>query len=202
MRYGVSLMDKGKMADSRYQKLLEAAVKLFGEKGFHRASMSDIAREVGLGKTTLYHHIESKEELLYVILFRACEYYQRVLREALSAPDDPCQSLEKAIEVHIDLLVSEFELASLVLNEFHHISGKYRRTIHSEINKLTGIWVELLERGISCGAFRSGLDVKMTLLCLFGICNGIAQAYKPERWNSTKELSQIITKGIMEGIRA
>ena len=196
------MMDKKKMADSRHQKLLDAAVKVFSEKGFHHASMSAIAGEVGLQKTSLYHHIESKEELLYVILFAACEYYHQIFEEALSSSNNPHQVLEKAIETHIGLLVSHFDRASLVLNESHNLSGEYKRTIQLEINKLTSMWVGLLKRGISCGALRADLNVKMTMICIFGICNWVLQVYKPKGGESTKKLSRIITKGIMEGIRS
>ena len=195
------MLDKKKMADPRYQKVLDAAAKVFSKKGFRHANMSDIAGELGLQKTSLYHHIESKEELLYVILFTACEYYLQVLGEVMSSSNSPHRLLEQAIEAYISSLVSQFDRAYLLLTESHNISGEHRRAIQFEISKYIGMWIELLERGISCGAFRADLNVKMTMLYIFGICNWSLHFYRPKCENSTKKLSQIITRSIMEGIR-
>jgi AcrR family transcriptional regulator len=54
-------------------EILEAAVQIFSQKGFHATSMQDIAQSVNLQKASLYHHISSKQEILVAVLDRALD---------------------------------------------------------------------------------------------------------------------------------
>lgn len=61
---------------SRQEEILKASAKIFREKGYHASTVRDIAEEVGLLKGSLYHHIESKEQLLMDVIMSAVNTLQ------------------------------------------------------------------------------------------------------------------------------
>ena len=70
-------------------KILEAAAQIFSEKGFHAASMQDIAKSVNLQKASLYHHVSSKQEILLELLDQALDILIERIGEVASQPDPP-----------------------------------------------------------------------------------------------------------------
>ena len=70
------------------EKILEAAAQIFSEKGYHAASMQDIAHAVNLQKASLYHHVSGKQEILFVLLDQALD----ILIERIGAVVDSTKS--------------------------------------------------------------------------------------------------------------
>ncbi len=199
---GIIMITKEKLANPHFQAILNAAAKIFRTKGYHHANMSEIAREVGLQKASLYHHIESKEELLYAILLTACETYYQSFKKVLLSTQSPDILLKEAIIAHMTPILSEFDRSYLLLHELHNVTGEYRKEIDFEIKKYVSTWVDILERGKRSGLFRADLNVKITMLSIFGICNWTLQWYRPEGKYNARELSELYASNFLDGIRA
>ena len=84
------------------EDILEAAAQVFRQKGFHGASMADIAGVVNLQKASLYHHVSSKQEILLALLDRALELlFERISAiSTQSIPADDLGSIKEAELVH------------------------------------------------------------------------------------------------------
>src|SRR5512134_912211 len=99
------------------EDILEAAAQIFRQKGFHGASMSDIAKAVNLQKASLYHHVSSKQEILLEILDRALQ----LLLERISGianqniPTD--KKLRLMIHEYMQILAENVDLATVLLFE-------------------------------------------------------------------------------------
>lgn len=102
--------------------ILAAASELFAERGYHGASMRDIARSVGLQMASLYHHFGSKQELLVVIMHAVMRDLTSTVADAVAAAgDDPQARLAAAIRAHVrfhaerrpEVIVADSELRSL-----------------------------------------------------------------------------------------
>ena len=64
---------RGTLNEERWQEVVDAAAKVFAEKGYRAATLRDIAAELGMLKGSLYYYIETKEDLLYELLRRVHE---------------------------------------------------------------------------------------------------------------------------------
>lgn len=102
--------------------ILRAAAALIAERGYHGASMRDIARAVGLQMASLYHHFGSKQELLVLLMREAMTDLTREVGEAVAgAGDDPRAQLAAAIRAHVgvhaerrpEIFVADAELRAL-----------------------------------------------------------------------------------------
>lgn len=86
------------------ENIANAALRLFGEKGYHSTSIAQIAREAGVSKGLLYNYFESKEALLHFIILHAVEVGEALLERSLSAQESPEAQLEAFTVGTLDLL--------------------------------------------------------------------------------------------------
>jgi len=87
-------------------KILDAALELFAENGFHNTSVAQISKKAGISKGLLYNYFESKDDLLNVLIHDALEHIDRVIDERLLNEKDPRKQLELIIRSSFDVIDS------------------------------------------------------------------------------------------------
>ena len=88
--------DEGLVRDRREQ-LIRAAIKVFGEKGFHQTTVRDIGRAAHLTQGTIYNYVRSKEDILFLVCDRVVTEYQDSVRRALSGNGNATERLAEAL---------------------------------------------------------------------------------------------------------
>jgi AcrR family transcriptional regulator len=83
--------------------ILEAAARIFGEKGYHATSMHDIAESVHLQKASLYHHFNSKQEILIALIDHALDLINSRLEAVLALSCSPDEKLRQAMVSYLQL---------------------------------------------------------------------------------------------------
>src|SRR5215472_5685248 len=83
-------------------EIVSAAAKVFRTKGYHAATVRDIADEVGILKGSLYHHFDSKEELLYLVVKEPIAQMYRAIGEIAAAEGTATEKLRRAISAHLE----------------------------------------------------------------------------------------------------
>src|SRR5262245_26527532 len=96
--------------ESARSRVFEVAAEVFHQKGYDNTSMSDVAAAAGLTKAGLYHHISSKESLLYTILDYGLDLTESRVVQPLQDVDDPTERLLTMIELHLRLVLEERNL--------------------------------------------------------------------------------------------
>jgi AcrR family transcriptional regulator len=102
-------------ADNRLPLVLDAAARLFAEKGYGATSMRDIAGAVGMLPGSLYYHFASKEELLVAVYEEGVRRIKAALAPALARPGDPWQRLENACAAHLAGLLEGSDYGQVVI---------------------------------------------------------------------------------------
>ena len=97
------------------EKILEAAAQIFSEKGYHAASMQDIARTVSLQKASLYHHVSSKQEILLELLDQALDILILRIGAVACLKIPPEEKLHKAMHVYLEILLEQRDLSAVLL---------------------------------------------------------------------------------------
>ena len=95
--------------------LLEVAVRVYTERGFDGTSMGDLAAAAGLSKSSLYHHVESKEQLLRLALDRAVEPLFAVIEEPEAVTGRAIDRLEHVVRREVEVLVERLPYVTLLL---------------------------------------------------------------------------------------
>lgn len=136
------------------EDILEAAAVVFRQKGFHGASMNDIAKAVNLQKPSLYHHVSSKQEILLELLDRALELLLEqiipITTQSLSAD----KKLRLMIREYLQILVENIDLASVLLFEHRSLERKQRARHVPNRDKFEALWKDVLAEGVRAKLFK------------------------------------------------
>ncbi len=180
-------------------QILEAAAQIIGEKGFHAASMQDIARAVDLRKASLYHHVSSKQEILVEILDKALDILIKRMEEVVNQSISPEEKLRLAMHSYISALVENLDLASVLLFEHRSLEPKYRKRHIPRRDRYENLWRGIIEEGVGQGVF-SGADPNLAVKVVLGIANWTIMWYRPEGPLSAKEIADQSADLFLNGI--
>ncbi len=125
-------------------EILLAAAQIFSHKGFHAASMQDIAQAVNLQKASLYYHVSSKQEILVDLLDRALDLLIERVNDALASVELPEEKLRQAMRVYIESLAEYQDLAAVLLLEHRSLDPEYHSRHIPRRDRFEGLWRDLI----------------------------------------------------------
>ncbi len=187
--------------EDKQAEIFAAAVSIFRQKGYHAASMQDLADAVGLQKGSLYYYVSSKEELLISIYERFAGAFTKQLAELVAGPLPPANKLLRALECHVVAMCEQLELFTVYLHEQKFLNGRQRSRIRAEAERHAELLEAILREGITTGEFRE-CDVTMTAHAIIGMCNWLYQWYSPEGKLKPREIAAIFGALVIDGIKA
>ncbi len=135
------------------ERLLIAASREFSEVGFSAASIATIALKAGVGKSTVFHHFASKDELYLAVINQAAQEFGQQLDAVLSVSQDPLQTLENFQARHLEHIERNAEIARLVLRELLEPGSEravslVRDVLSANFSRLSGFIAEAADRGL------------------------------------------------------
>ncbi|MGI6551883.1 MAG: TetR/AcrR family transcriptional regulator [Bacillota bacterium] len=139
--------------DKRTQ-ILEAAVALFARKGFHQATVEEIAVLAGVGKGTVYEYFESKKHLFLEMLAHVAEIYYASYRELLKTCTGCKEKLEVIFRSHLRFIYDHRDMARLILYNHHFIGEGLQQWMVAKDQTRADHMVEILEEGVRQGQIR------------------------------------------------
>lgn len=157
--------------------ILQAAAQIFGKKGYHAASMQDIAAAVHLQKASLYHHVDSKQEILLAILDKTLDLLIEDLEAVVRRPLPPQEKLRLAIQTYVGRLTEDAELAAVLLLEYRSVEPDLRARQIERRDKFESLWRRILREGIQKKVFRP-VDESIATFALLGIQNWMITWYR------------------------
>lgn len=156
----------------RYEGILKAAGDVVARRGFHQASIREIARASGLSLAGLYHYVGGKDELLFLLLDRSLSLLIEELDEALGEARTPELRLLALIRTHLDFGFRHAAALKIINRDWELLSGSRRDEIsakrHTYLTRGLAVLRELDPHG------RSGDELLSATNLLLGMLNGIA----------------------------
>ena len=160
-------------------KILEAAAQIFSDKGFHAASMQDIARAVNLQKASLYHHVSSKQEILVALLDQALDLLIERIGTVIAQPIAPDEKLAQAMQVYLQTITSQRGLSAVLLFEHRSLDADLRSRHLPRRDRFESLWRELIQEGVEAGVFSCD-DPAQTARALLGVMNWSITWYRDD----------------------
>ncbi|MBI4246653.1 MAG: TetR family transcriptional regulator [Candidatus Rokubacteria bacterium] len=159
--------------EARYNEILDAARDVIARRGYHQASIREIARAAGLSLAGLYHYVGGKDELLFLVIDRSLGHLREALDQALASARSPETRLLALIRTHLDFGFQQ-AAALKVINRDWELLAEPRR---SEIAVRRQTY---LQRGLAIlreidPHARSGDELLSATNLLLGMLNGIAR---------------------------
>jgi TetR/AcrR family transcriptional regulator, cholesterol catabolism regulator len=181
--------------------ILDAAAKVFREKGYHHASMSDIAKRTGLLKGSLYHHISGKEELLRLIVVEGLELYTKSFQKIMMENTEPDEIVKKAIMAFMDPIDISYDRIVVFLNERQNLPNSLLKEVNKRITDYEKLWIDIIERGKKSKVFKKDIDSKILSMAIFGVCQWTSRWFNPKGPYMGKDLGELYASFFLDGIR-
>jgi TetR/AcrR family transcriptional regulator, cholesterol catabolism regulator len=197
-------MPRETVVDSR-QEILRTAARLFQQRGYDATSMNDVAAALKLSKGGLYHHFQSKDEILFEIMNHAMEITQERVLNPVRGIADPQERLRALIRLHIEVVLSPRDREiTVMLHENHPLPPALRKRINARkkdyIHFLENLMAEVQKQVQKESSRR--VSPRAAAFALLGMINWIYQWYKPEGELQAQNLIPQFTDLIFGGIFA
>jgi AcrR family transcriptional regulator len=179
--------------------ILNAAANIFQEKGYHAASMQDIAEAVDLKKGSLYHHVNSKQEILLALLDEALDLIIERLKPIQDQNLPPNEKLRQLMSAYLTFLTEHRSLSSVLLLEYRSLESDLKEQHIPRRDRVESIWIETIKEGMNNGDFNS-IDPGLSTKALFGALNWTITWYREDGPLSPEEISDHLTDLFLEGV--
>lgn len=159
------------------ESLLAVAVEVFIDRGYDGTSMEHLSRAAGISKSSIYHHVRGKEELLARAVGRALDGLFGVLDEPAAGRGRAVDRLEYVLRRTVEVLMAELPYVTLLLR----VRGNTRteRWAMERRREFDQRMADLLRAAVAEGDLRSDIDARLATRLLFGMVNSLVEWYRP-----------------------
>jgi len=190
-------------ADSkqRLREICRLAARVFYEKGYDGASMQDIAKAVGLTKAGLYHHVGSKDRLLFEIMNYGMDILDETVLQKVRDIADPREKLRQTIIGHIDLIVRARDLEiTVILHENRSLKGALRKKINTRKRAYIDYLEDLIRKVQEQEGTKPRLPTPLAAFALLGMINWLYQWYHTEGPVKQSQLAETFVDFFFRGL--
>jgi len=181
------------------EQILEAAAQIIGEKGFHAASMQDIAKAVDLKKASLYHHVSSKQEILVDLLDKALDLLIADMEGVLATNLSPEEKIRLAMQNYLGTLTKRRDLASVLLLEHRSLDPELHLRHIPRRDRFEGLWRQIIEEGMAQGVF-SCENPRIAVKGILGVANWTIMWYREAGGLSPDEIAAFSANLLLNGL--
>ncbi|WP_035799272.1 TetR/AcrR family transcriptional regulator [Kitasatospora mediocidica] len=157
--------------------LLAVTVEVFNTRGYDGTSMEDLSRAAGISKSSIYHHVRGKEELLRLAVGRALDGLFAILDEPPAVQGRPVERLEHVVRRTTEVLLAELPYVTLLLRVRGNTEAEIwalerRRDFDHRV-------ADLVRAAVAEGELRADVEPRLATRLLFGMINSIVEWYRP-----------------------
>ncbi|WP_367043774.1 TetR/AcrR family transcriptional regulator [Streptomyces sp. Je 1-332] len=182
--------------------LLSVAVRVFNERGYDGTSMEHLSKAAGISKSSIYHHVSGKEELLRRAVSRALDGLFGILAEDHARVGTAVQRLEHVTRRTVEVLIAELPYVTLLLRvrgntDTERWAMERRREFDQQV-------ADLLKEAVADGDLRSDVELRLATRLLFGMINSIVEWYRPDARgaSSGEQVADAVVQLAFAGLRS
>jgi TetR/AcrR family transcriptional regulator, cholesterol catabolism regulator len=181
------------------EAILDAAIILFGKRGYAGTTMRDIAKEVGILPGSLYAHISSKEMLLDEIVELGIESFLAI-EASLDKSKPVIERLRVAIKAHTKIAAENPGRSLVVFHQWRFLTEPNLTAALNKRRRYQQLFVKLIDEGIAAKKFDPGLDSKAAVFTVLGALNWIPEWYSPSGHFSPAEIGDKLADILIKGL--
>lgn len=179
--------------------VLRAAIDLFNRQGYDATSMGDLARELGIGKSSLYHHVSGKEDLLSAALDEALDELTAAVTSACHGDGSAYERLRWLVRRSVDVLVAHQPAVTLLLrvrgnSPVEQAALLRRRGLDAQV-------AALVQQAVREDALRADTDPEVAARLMFGTVNSLVEWYDASGPLDPQTLADAVDRLVFEGLR-
>jgi AcrR family transcriptional regulator len=128
----------------RRESLINAAIAVFIEKGFHNATVRDIGRAANMTQGTIYNYVSSKDDILYMVCDRIVAEYNEQARRALDTSHEPAERVRSAVRAISQVMYRHRREILLIYQDSHLLDKRSRRVILARVEEFIGMFERII----------------------------------------------------------
>jgi AcrR family transcriptional regulator len=192
-------MTREALVDSR-QEILRTAARLFQQQGYDATSMNDVATALKVSKAGLYHHFQSKDDILFELMNHALNITQERVVDRVRGVADPEERLRMLIRLHVEVILSVRDREiTVLLHENHPLPPSLRKRINGRKKEYVRFVEKLISEVQHVRQSRRTVSSRAATFALLGMINWIYQWYKPEGALNCQQISSQFTEIFFTG---
>lgn len=173
----------------RRREVIDAAIDVFWRKGFSAASIQDVADKVGVLKGSLYHYIDSKEDLLFKIFDESHDQASAIVVEVAALDAPPLVRLQVYVERYLEWYLLNVERVSVYFREWRHLTTPRLDIVRKQRDTFEAFVRDLLREAQTDGDVDAELDVTSAAFFVLGALNGAPDWYRRDGAVSAKAIA-------------
>jgi TetR/AcrR family transcriptional regulator, cholesterol catabolism regulator len=170
------------------ERIRREAAALFGEKGFNGTSMAELAGEVGITKSSLYHHFPSKQALLSEIIELTVNRVTPLVQEVAQSDLPIRERLSRAVILHTVEAIRDRDAVACFVEEGRYLEPEFMTAHLANRDRYELAFRRMFEEGISSGDFVDQ-DVGLAVKAVLGMCNSVVRWYRPDGGHTPEEIA-------------
>jgi TetR/AcrR family transcriptional regulator len=184
---------------ARRLEILKSAAAAFRRRGYHGASVGEIARALRMTKGNLYYYFRDKEEILYVLHDWSLDLLLERLREVEKSDAPAAQKLRQLVQSFAQMIIDELHGTALTM-DLQALSPARLRKVIAKRDRFDRGLRDLVREGMETGAFAGG-DPKLAAFAILGAVNWIPRWYDPRGEAGSLEIGAAFADLVLDGLR-
>lgn len=182
------------------EAVIRESARIFSRRGYHNASLDDVAKSLNVSKGTLYNYVTDKEEILFESLKLALDFGEKAFEIAEQQAGTGADKLRSTLRNYISMLHDELGACGM-LTEVDALKPAHRREIVARRDEQERWFVALIEQGMADGSLRP-LDKKLAVFTFMGAVNSISRWYSPKGRLTHVEIAEGVADLLLDGMTA
>lgn len=173
------------------ERLVNEAASLFRKKGYSTTTTRELAAAVGIQNASLYHHVRSKEDLLYAICCESLKHIQDSVQTAVAAARTPGSRPRALVIAHLTTALSDQDKHATMLTELRHLSPERRAEVIGLRDNYEAFIASIFDTCQQEGVIRSDISSRTLTLALLNLLNWTIFWFKSDGPLSSADLAEM-----------
>ena len=180
--------------------VVAAAGRLFATRGYHGTSMRDLGKDLGLLGSSLYSHVESKQDLLVDVVEEGSRLFETSAARATEHQGSAAEILAALIWGHVDVVLDNLDVARTFLNEARMLDVEHRTRVVEARDHYEETFRKVLRAVAADGSFRRDVDPKTDTIFVLSVLNAVERWYDPGGELDRPALVEALTEFALRGL--
>ncbi|MFZ0371493.1 MAG: TetR/AcrR family transcriptional regulator [Halobacillus sp.] len=177
----------------KYKQIIDAAVEVIAENGYHSSQVSKIAKKAGVADGTIYLYFKNKEDILVSLFQEKMGQFIERIQEETTSRQSAEEKLLKLIETHFEQLAADHHLAIVTQLELRQSNSELRQKINEVLKGYLNVIDQIVQEGVEEGLFRDNLDRRLVRQMIFGTMDETVTNWvmKEQRYNIVDQAREV-----------
>lgn len=165
----------------RADEIIDAAARVFAERGYHGTTTQAIADVLGMRQASLYYYFPSKEAALEEVCARGTDGFVEGAERVMQMDAPPLEKLRLLIASHLAPIETMPDYVRVFINERRYLPDASRKRVGRKSRRIERFFEQVIQDGIDDGSIRAGTDARLAMLAVLGMCNAVINWRQSDR---------------------